>query len=440
MNDTADATEAASELSNERLKERSNRRRWSRVLAVVGAILLPISGLTLWSRNQLLNTDRYVRTVQPLASDPAVRVAVADRVSTAVSNAVDFEGRAKEALPDRAKFLAAPIATAASDFVNQVALRFLETDQFEQLWSQVNRTAHGQIKNIITGKKTEGVQTEDGKVVISLRPIAEEVLTRLDEVVPVDLSNVDASRLNTEFVLVDSKDLGTVQTGVTWFNRATYILLALALISLVASALLPRDTRRGLQRVGLAITISMVVTLVAYRAGRSYYISNLPAEVTHPDAATAAFDIITRYVERGIQALLALGVVLFIVAWVLGPSRAATRLRGWWLRLRNRGSAELAQVEPAPVALWVAKHRSELRFAVVALAVIALLLWDQPTGRVVLLLTLLTVLVLAVISLVAGAVVPGAVVPDSATTATDDTEPAATPPAHIVDSPTDSGS
>jgi hypothetical protein len=88
--------------------------------------------------------------------------------------------------------------------------------------------------------------------------------------------------------------------------------------------------------------------------------------------------------------------------------------------------------------LWVAKHRNELRFAVVALGVIALLLWDQPTGRVVLLLTLLTVLALAMISVIAGALP----VPDTATDDTDDTDPTppvTSPPAHIVDTPTDSG-
>jgi len=150
------------------------------------------------------------------------------------------------------------------------------------------------------------------------------------------------------------------------------------------------------------LTISMVVTLFAYRLSRTFYINSLPAEVTHPDAATSAFDIITRYVERGIKTLLALGVVLFVVAWLVGPSRRAVRLRAWWERLRARGSDELSGIEPGPVSAWIAGHRNELRFAVVALAVIALLLWDRPTGRVVVLLTLLTVVVLAVIGLLAG--------------------------------------
>ena len=58
------------------------------------------------------------------------------------------------------------------------------------------------------------------------------MLQKLEQVVPVDLTNVDAERLNTQFVLVDSKDLGRVQTGVKWFNRGTYILLALAFAAL----------------------------------------------------------------------------------------------------------------------------------------------------------------------------------------------------------------
>ena len=143
--------------------------------------------------------------------------------------------------------------------------------------------------------------------------------------------------------------------------------------------------------------------MFAYRAGRSFYISSLPAEVTHPDAATAAFDIITRYVERGIQTLLALGVVLFVVAWMLGPVRPPSAFAAGGSGCAPGVRPKCPGVEPGPVAAWIAGHRNELRFAVVALAVISLLLWERPTGRVVVLLTLLTVLILAVISVLAGA-------------------------------------
>jgi hypothetical protein len=419
------ATDADAESNAEVLRRaRSTRRhsRWSKVLAIVGAVLLPIAGLAFWSRNQLLNTGHYVDTIKPLASDPAVRAAVADRVTEAVSSAIDLQDRADEALPDRAKFLAGPIAAAGDNLIHQTALTVLESEQFQKLWEDINRSAHSQLVYIITGKNTNALSRSNGKVVVSLRPVADQVLQQVDKVVPVDLSNVDTSRLNQQFVLVDSDQLGQVQTGVKWFNRLTYALLIAAVAALVGAALIERDRRKGIQRVGLAVAISMAVALLAYRAGREIYVSNLPSEVTHPDAATAAFDIITRYIERGIEALLALGVVLFVVAWTLGPSRSAARLRGWWQRLRNRGSAELSNVEPAPVATWVAKHLNELRFAVVALAVVTLLLWGRPTGRVVILLAIVTVLLLAVISVVGGAV-PAPSTEESSAEEPSDTEP-----------------
>ncbi len=407
MTDQGQSSETQAETEAEATQRaRSNKRRsrWSKVLAIVGAVLLPISGLALWSRNQLLNTDHYVQTVKPLASDPAIQAAMADRITDALHNTLDLKDRAADALPERAKFLAGPIAAAGDNLIHQTTLNVLESDQFKQLWENINRAAHSQIVFIITGKKTDTLNVSDGQVVISLRPVAEQVLQQVDKLVPVDLSGIDTSRLNQQFILVDSKNLGQVQSGVRWFNFLTYPLVLAALAALIAAAFIERDRRKGVQRVGLAVAISMAVTLLLYRAGREIYISSLPAEVTHPDAATAVFDIVTRYVERGIEALLALGVVLFVVMWTLGPSRSATRLRGWWQRLRNRGSAELSNVEPAPVATWVAQHLNELRFAVVALAVVTLLLWDRPTGRVILLLTIITVLLLAVLSVVGGAV------------------------------------
>src|SRR3954452_17081966 len=94
-------------------------------LIVLGAVLLPISGLSLWARNQLLDTGRYTSTVAPLASDPAVQAAVTDRVTDVVVAIADIETRAKEALPDQAKFLAAPIALGAKNLVHDLASQFV---------------------------------------------------------------------------------------------------------------------------------------------------------------------------------------------------------------------------------------------------------------------------------------------------------------------------
>ena len=54
------------------------------VLFVLGALLVPVAGVTVWSRNTILDTDRYVETVAPLSSEPQVIDSVATRITDAI--------------------------------------------------------------------------------------------------------------------------------------------------------------------------------------------------------------------------------------------------------------------------------------------------------------------------------------------------------------------
>jgi hypothetical protein len=386
-------------------RSRRRRARWATVLVVVGSLLLPVAGLSFWARNMLLDTDRYLDTVEPLATDPAVQAALADRLSEVVVDVLDVQTRAAEALPAQASFLAAPIAAGMERVVNELAADLLATDQFERLWVEVNRVAHDQIVAILEGKSTARIERDDGQVVVVLGPMAERVLARVNEVVPVDLTNVDADRLNARFVLVDSADLADVQTAVEWFNRLTWVFVALALVCLIAAVFVAPDRRRGLQRVGIGIAVSMSLTLLLYAVVRDRYLTNLPDDVEHPDAAAAIFDTLTRYVQQGLRALLVLGAVLWVAAWVAGPSSSAVWIRGRWNALtRHRGEG----VAESGGAAWVADHASELRAAIAGIGVVALMLWDQPTGKVILLLSILVALGFAAVQLIGGAKPPAA--------------------------------
>jgi len=65
-----------------------SRQRWRTILAilliVVGCVLAPLAGVAVWARNQVTNTDRYVRTVAPLAVDPAIQAAIAEQITTQI--------------------------------------------------------------------------------------------------------------------------------------------------------------------------------------------------------------------------------------------------------------------------------------------------------------------------------------------------------------------
>lgn len=68
-------------------------------LVLVG--LLAISSVAArFARSEILDTDRYVTMVTPLASDPVIQGAVTDRVTDEVFRQVDITGLTEEG-PDR---------------------------------------------------------------------------------------------------------------------------------------------------------------------------------------------------------------------------------------------------------------------------------------------------------------------------------------------------
>ena len=62
-----------------------------------------------------------------------------------------------------------------------------------------------------------------------------------------------------------------------------------------------------------------------------------------------------------------------------------------------RGGAERAGLRTGPVGAWVSAYKKVLRVVAVALAALALVFWGQPTGKTVVLLAGLLLLMLALI-------------------------------------------
>ena len=78
---------------------RKGRPRLAIFLLIMGVILAPLTTVAIFAKNQITNTDRYVETVSPLASDPAIQEAVGTFVVDQLFAAVDVEELAAEALP-----------------------------------------------------------------------------------------------------------------------------------------------------------------------------------------------------------------------------------------------------------------------------------------------------------------------------------------------------
>jgi hypothetical protein len=78
-----------------------------------------------------------------------------------------------------------------------------------------------------------------------------------------------------------------------------------------------------------------------------------------------------------------------------------------WLR----GGAEKAGFRTGPVGAWVYTYKRVLRIAVVAVAALVLVFWDQPTGKVIIGITLGVLVALVIIEFHGRTPSPGAVEP-----------------------------
>src|SRR3954452_2173573 len=77
----------------------------SAFLLILGCGLAVLSLVAIWLRVTLLDTDRYVSTVAPLAAEPPVQRAVAGQIKGAINAKVDYDALIQQALPDRADVL-----------------------------------------------------------------------------------------------------------------------------------------------------------------------------------------------------------------------------------------------------------------------------------------------------------------------------------------------
>jgi hypothetical protein len=169
----------------EQLSATTRRRRefgWrpfvSATAIILGCILAPVAVLSAWLQSVVVDTDRYVETMAPLADDPAVQSLISDAVSNQILTSIDVQALvdqslgaladvgAEQGLPERAteriEGLAGPIASGIEGFVGDRVAQFVASDRFAEIWETVNRESHSQLNAALTGESV-AVQIESAR-------------------------------------------------------------------------------------------------------------------------------------------------------------------------------------------------------------------------------------------------------------------------------------
>jgi hypothetical protein len=395
---------------NEPVSEPKRMPRWRRwtagALIVISCILAPISVIAVWVRNQVLNTDRYVETVTPLATNPSVIDTASTNVTNELFARVDVQELAQEALPPRASFLAGPIASGVRQVVEQATTRVMESDQFKRIWVEANRLAHEQLVKALTNQG-KAVTTENGHIVLDLSALAEQVRDQLVQNGLTIFQRIPISELNLKIELADAQQLQRAQTATRLLNRLSWLLPLLAILCLVGGLLLSPHWRRSLIKWGIGTAFAVLLIGVGLSVGRSIYLDAVTSPNLPRDTAAAVYDTIVRFLRQGVRLIIALALLIAIGAWLTGPTPLPTRLRNTSRRVIGNagGSAGEHGVGFGAFGDWVATHKNVMRIGATLAVLVVLLLWNHPKAITAISLAIVLVVLFGAIEFIARAAV-----------------------------------
>lgn len=406
---------------SEQVQEKESRHRVRRILTpLIVALAILVFAVAVpgaWARRTVLNTDRYVEIVGPLAQDPAVQQVLTDRTTARVMDLLDIEPLILDVFPERGSFLVGPLESAIQGFVRDQVQRVYQSDAFATFWTEANRFVHSRVLLVLDGESEE-ISVVEGKVLLNLLPLVNLALVQIEsvadglfgrdidipEIRPGDVPEEAIARLEAAFgrdlpddfgqvVVYDAEELGAIQDSVRIFERLVYVAVVLVLLLVALALWLSQRTRRTLVQLMAGFAIVLVIERRLAIAGLEQVLDRM-----RPDGRAAGQAFADRLLDSLFSYtgwLLAIVLIVLVVALLTGPYPWAVKARRWGEDVGRGIGGTTAERPASPVVAWIAAHRDALMLGVAVVAGLVLLLVDVSlTGLLVL------VFVTAVVELV----------------------------------------
>ncbi|GIF12907.1 hypothetical protein [Actinoplanes teichomyceticus] len=388
-------------------RRRGGRWALATTLLLAGCLLLPVGAVALWARAVVFDTDRYVGATAPLARDPAVQDAVADRITAEVVAVLHVDGittrvldaLVKQGAPAELAVLRRPVVEAVQSFARAQIGDVVRSDRFVRAWEQANRAAHEGLVAALRGTGDGVIGIQDGTVSVDLGAFLAMIKPQLVAAGVPFADRIPAVSLT--FPIVQSAQIPRIQRAAGLLDTLAVPSVVLALLLLVVAIGVAPGRRRMLAVAGFGTAAVLLALLGALALGRGYYLRHLPAGGIASGAAAAVWDALVGQLRLRVLAVVAAGLTIGLGGWLTGPGRAARELRagaGWLLVALRLGARRLGWGSTV-ADRWVAAHATALRTAAVLLVVTVYALWTRPTGAVVLGLALALLALVAVIEL-----------------------------------------
>jgi hypothetical protein len=283
-------------------------------------LVVTVSSLTVWMRQQVLDTDNWVQASSELLEDEQVRDALSVYLVDQLYANVDVAAQIRGVLPPDLAPLSAPLAGATRDLAVRATDEILARPRVQELWRESNREAHELFIAIVEERDVGRLRAEGDDLVLDLRPLVVRVRQSLgiEGTVPADAGRV---------LVMSSDQIGTARTAVRGIQSLS-VLVGLASLVLIAAAVwLASDRRRMLTWTGAGLVLVGLLLLFARRIAGDLVVDALAGGVVARPVGTDVWLISTSLVRSVAVGLMLYGVLVLAGVALTGNSRPAVAAR-----------------------------------------------------------------------------------------------------------------
>ncbi len=302
----------------------TGHRKLSLACVVLGSILAFVAIFSIWANRQALNTDNWVSTSTRLLENKEVDSRLSAYAANELFSNVDVQAEIEKQLPADLRPLAGPAAGGLSQLAPKVTERLLTSPKVQALWAEANRAAHETLLKLLDGG-SGAISTEGGKVTLDLSEVLKEVGGQLgvgEDIV----SKLPAGA--GQITILRSDQISTAQSVAQAIRGLPVVLTLLVLILYAAAIWLAGPRRRqALRSCGLGFVVVGALALILRSVAGHAIVNSLVANEANKGAVEAVWSIATSLLVTVASSAIAFGILVFIAAWLAGPTSFATSLR-----------------------------------------------------------------------------------------------------------------
>ena len=350
------------------------RTIFSIIVFVLATVLTPLSVAGHWAHSTIVDAERYIETIGPIGASPEVQSVFAEVVTDAIVEQVNTESLVGDFLggilpgneiTDR---LAGPIATGINGLIGTAVDTFVTSDAFTRAWLELNKAAQKGFIAILQKEPSGPIELQGDDVVLNLDSVIALAQEKLVESGISFAANITVPATDKQFVLMSAPALAQARTFYAFSAPILSWVMVLIVAMFILAILLARRRARTTVAAGIAVIGSAFALYAATVLGEGVVTNQFKGSIFE-DSAVVVYQSFLSYLVSGLQALLALGIILVLGGWLAGRTNSAHYVRGHF----TRGLNEIADRTGWDTGSRFAPYAPIIRWAVVVIWLAVLL-------------------------------------------------------------------